>query len=453
MPSADPWTHAVARFLFLCGLIAQPFFVLTFWSLTWDDSAITMAFARTLALTGHIEGTLGSGIVEGYSTTLWMLVLAGAAHFTSGPAALLVAAKLLACALNLLNVVLVRSIIRAWNRPVLADFTAGVFGLTELTLYESVNAMEGPLMLTLLLIMVLLLSKANKRNSILFACLGCLFVMARLEAILLIAPLMLLVSPWRRRILTFGAWLATFAGVEVWRHRYFGEWVPNTIIAKRNVPYSSATRHLEMLRHLEPAATLEKLFLGLLVVLFMSLVIGRGRIRESLDQLWIKLRQGFRFERDVQIAIVLAAAGVLLDFGVGKNWGPPDRELFPTLPFITYLFLRFSFYLARNTTYLRYVSVLLLLIVAYTTQRTFRRMHNPLAPLYMRNITVDTIASLVPPVEEIRSATGYKTVTFATPDVGGVMLFGENLRVVDLGLLCDRTLARDGIHECAALYP
>lgn len=62
----------------------------------------------------------------------------------------------------------------------------------------------------------------------------------------------------------------------------------------------------------------------------------------------------------------------------------------------------------------------------------------------MRNITVDTIASLVPPVEEIRSATGNNTLTFATPDVGGVMLFGGNLHVVDLGLLCDRKLARDG---------
>jgi hypothetical protein len=45
------------------------------WHYTWDDSAITLAFAHTFVETGDIKPTPLSDRVEGYSTFLWMLFM------------------------------------------------------------------------------------------------------------------------------------------------------------------------------------------------------------------------------------------------------------------------------------------------------------------------------------------------------------------------------------------
>jgi len=47
-------------------------------------------------------------------------------------------------------------------------------------------------------------------------------------------------------------------------------------------------------------------------------------------------------------------------------------------------------------------------------------------------------------VDQIRELTGKKVITFLTPDVGGLSLCCSRIRVVDLGLLTNRTLAQRG---------
>lgn len=211
----DWWSKNIGTVFFVSALVGHPILVFAFWSRTWDDSAITMAYARTFAHTGVIEATPGSGIVEGYSTTLWMLVLAALARAASNPSALLAAAKILSCLLGTLNIVLVRSVVRKWGRNTLAYITAGVFGLMELTLYESINAMEGPLMLTLMLTAVLCLPLKRRTHATIFKICCCLFVLARFEAILLIVPLLFFVGPWTRRLFILASWLTTLAAAEL----------------------------------------------------------------------------------------------------------------------------------------------------------------------------------------------------------------------------------------------
>ncbi len=439
----DRTTRLLARVLFCAGLLAQPLVLCLFWNDGWDDGAITMAFARTFAHTGTIQGTPGSGIVEGYSTTLWMLVLAALARLFASPAALLAAAKTLTCLLNLANILLVRQVIRRWRYPLLADLTAGLLGLTGLTLFESLNAMEGPLMLALMLALALLLPLRSRRQTALFAVVGAGFVLARFEAIFLILPLLLLVRPLRRSLAVCASWWAAFAFEEIWRVHTFGAWIPNTILAKRHVPYITASRSGELFRHLHPFVTLRQTLtvpLLLLVLAILTAVVQRGgRLA--------KLPRRFNLHdmpRDMQIAAVIAGAGLLLDFAVGANWGPPDRELFSALPFVMYLLLRLAFGLIRDRNTARIVTLLLVALAGCKTARVFARMHQPGAPLYMPRITVANLASVTPAIERIREAAGLSTLTFATPDVGGVMLFGDNLHILDLGLLCDRHLATTG---------
>ena len=370
-----------------------------------------------------------------------MLVLAALARIAGSPAALLASARIVTCLLNLANILLIRHLIRRWHRPLLADLTAGLFGLTELTLFESLNAMEGPLMLTLMLALALLLPLRTRRQSLLFAVLGSLFVLTRFEAILLLLPLLLLVTPFRRSFALLAAWGATFALEELWRFRTFGAWVPNTILAKRHVPYLAASRTGELFRHLHPLVTLRQTLEPALVLLVCAIALAAWNRTRPAPFSSGSLRL---VPWDLRIATLVAATGLLLDFAVGANWGPPDRELFSTLPFVLYLLLRLAFLLAAQPRAARLLTVILVALAGYKGARILGRMHQPDAPLYMPRITVANLASVTPAIERIRTAAGLPTLTFATPDVGGVMLFGENLHILDLGLLCDRHLAATG---------
>jgi hypothetical protein len=445
----DRWTRALAVTLFVLALAAQPLLASFFRADTWDDSAITVAYAQTFAHTGVVEATPGSGIVEGYSTTLWMLVLAGIAKFVATPSALLGAAKVLSCLLNIANILLVRALIRRWGRDDLADLTAGVFGLMEITIQESINGMEDPLMLFLLLAVVFCLRSTSVRGRIVFLLSGSLFVLCRHEAFVLLAPLLLFVHPIRRRIAAAAVWFGVLAAATLVRWRYFGSLLPNTIIAKRHFPYSMPTLHQELLRHLRPAETLTRALVMLIIVLLFAALcrsrdlFGWTKHIPSL-RLSTPLRQTLSGADDLKIAGILVLFGLFLEFGIGENWGPPDREFFSSLPFLIYLFLRLTFRLAGSLSLRRQVCALLFVLIAYRAVRNAQRLDSPFAPLYMPMITVRTIAALVPPVEQIRQDAGLETLTFAAPDVGGVMLYGNHLHVMDLGLLCDRTLAKDG---------
>jgi hypothetical protein len=239
------------------------------------------------------------------------------------------------------------------------------------------------------------------------------------------------------------------AAAEVARWRYFAALVPNTITAKRHFPYSMPTMALEIQRHLRPAITLARALVVLLLVLLFACFLRRKDLydtakRARQSEFWVKLQSHFQPAGDTQIAVVIAVTGLLIDFGVGQNWGPPDRELFVALPFLIYILLRLTFSLANNYERRRAVYVLLLVLVGYRVVRTSQRLQNPYAPVYMPMITVKVISTLVPPVERMRRAAGLQVLTFASPDVGGPMLFGENLHVIDLGMLCDRRLAQTG---------
>jgi hypothetical protein len=66
------------------------------------------------------------------------------------------------------------------------------------------------------------------------------------------------------------------------------------------------------------------------------------------------------------------------------------------------------------------------------------------APVYMPNITVNRVGVAAPILAELQQVTGTPVLTYAAADMGAVMLFTNNVHVIDLGLLCNRTLARQG---------
>ncbi len=245
-----------SRVLVVLALLAQIFVAWRFWALTWDDSAITLGFSRTFASTGRIEPTPGSGIVEGYSTTLWMLLMAAAAKVIASPAALLAFAKISTLLLNLINILLIRHWFGTWTTEPLANLVAGTVGCT-LMFYETINGMETPLILTLVLVLLILFASVSRLGRFGYIFAGSALLLTRWEAAWLLVPFVLAERNRRRAVLPVLCWTLLFLASNVARLLYFGDLLPNTVIAKQSFPYSAPSLRLGIARHLlEPVLIL-----------------------------------------------------------------------------------------------------------------------------------------------------------------------------------------------------
>lgn len=411
-----------------------------FWSLTWDDSAITLGFARTFAATGRIEPTPGSGVVEGYSTTLWMLLMAGAAKVLTSPAALLAGAKIVTLLLNVANLVLIRKWFKSWAGESTANLVAGVVGF-EAMFYETINGMETPLIMTLVLVTLVLLPRSDRASRVFYLLCGALLLLTRWEAAWLLVPFLLVEFVRTKRLRGLGTWAAVFAGSNLLRWMYFGSLLPNTIIAKQRVPYSLPSRRVALQQHLlEPVHLL--LSIKLIVVLFVA-TVAYDLLLRSRKRGYVRAAEGIRYSWQLSFVVLFTVFSLILSLGIGRNWGPPFRSFYSAWPFLIFILI---VPLMKRTT-MRGAVIAMLCVAAVTARHAYahmRDLHAAEAPVYMPQITVDNIGRLGTLVSQVQEMSHRPSLTFAGPDMGGVMLNADHVRVVDLGLLCDRMLAREG---------
>ncbi len=439
-PDAVRWTQVAAvasRGLLLLALVAQVLVAWKFWNLTWDDSAITLGFSRTLAMTGRIAPTPGSPVVEGYSSTLWMLLMAGAAKLIVTPGGLLAFAKVSTLVLNLANLALIRRWIMSWSSELLANLVAGSVGC-ERMFYETINGMETPLILLLVLVMLLLFSREGFKGRLGYLVVGSLFVLVRWEAAWLLIPF-LLMERGRRALVPAGVWGFVFLVSNGARWFYFGSILPNTILAKSGPPYSDPMSLHELTVRLgEPLSMLSTcrltIAIGLVPWLAGWLVTGR---RLPVNGGWRALAQTWQ----LQFAVLFTLSSLVLTWVIGPNTGPPFRSFYCGWPFLFCLLLM-PVALAPRAWLLAAASLAVCLTVLKRTGRAIHDLRQADAPLYDARTTVDTVRRMARVLADVRAATHYGTVVYASPDMGGVMLFGENVQVVDLGLLCDPVLSR-----------
>ena len=308
----------MSRLLLATAFLVQIVIAWRFQYLTWDDSAITLGFSRTFANTGRIEPTPGSGIVEGYSTTLWMLLMALAAKIASSPATLLVVAKVSTLLLNLANIVLMRRWFLTWTGELCANLIAGFVGCT-LMFFETINGMETPLLLTLVLVMLLLLPSPGRLARLGYLLAGSAFLLTRWEAAWLLAPFLLVESTTRRRVVSFFTWLSVFLISNLIRWRYFGSPLPNTIIAKRGVPYSEPGSILEMHRHFDEPLLILAACKLLLIVLVLSLLYNRFVLKER-GPLFARVRSSLRNSWQLRFTAFFCLFSLILSTAIGVNW-------------------------------------------------------------------------------------------------------------------------------------
>ena len=425
-----------ASSLFFLAIAFQVFVAWKFWALTWDDSAITLGFSRTFAMTGKIEPTPGSGIVEGYSTTLWMLLMTVVAKVVSSPHVLLAVAKIASLSFNIASLFLMRAWLETWMPKALGTLIAGICGCSFMH-YETINGMETPLLLTLVLSM-LLLSRSISRNArwpYLAAGIGVL--LTRWEAAWLLIPFVLMERPLRRALVSASVWASAFAVTSLVRRLYFGDFVPNTIVAKRGAPYLTGTPHEQLGQHILQLRFITS-YASYFVLIVLLYLLLRGRFR--LGEFSVRWPWGLRF------AMLFVAFNAILTAAIGYNWGPPLRSFYTAWPFLFALLL---FPLAKDwsTPRLRRSMMIVVGAMALLTlvrvERIVHELKSPYAPIYMPDATVGKISSINDVLSTIQQATGKRNLLFAGPDMGAVMLYSSGIRVIDLGLLCNRRLAHE----------
>ena len=432
----------LSRMLVLLALVAQIYVAWRFWATTWDDSAITLGFARSFALTGRIEPTPGSGIVEGYSTTLWMLLMTLAAKFSSNGATLLVVAKISTLLLNLANIVLMRRWFLTWTSETMANLVAGLVGC-GLMFYETINGMETPLILALVLVMLLLLPLPGRGARCWYLLAGSAFLLVRWEAAWLLVPFVLVEKTFRRAFTSSAVWLTVFVASNLVRWRYFGSILPNTIIAKQNAPYSAATSILRVQRHFQELGGIIAVCKVMVLVLAAYLLYDRFVSKErslSLES----VRQSFRASWQLRFALFYTLFSLILSTAIGTNWGPPFRSFYSGWPFLICLLL-LPVISNQRSRFLPWATVALCVATLLRMFVRGQEMASKPAPFYMPGTTVGDVALKVPALSEVQNKSRHRDIVYAGPDMGALLLYSNGVRVVDLGLLCDRVLAHQGM--------
>ena len=134
-----PWIAALLSALLYAAFNAY------YWDRAWDDMAITLGFARTLADAGMVAPTPLSDPVEGTSSLLWTALNAALYKLHGDPDGLFTQAKLLSIAFLLLDVAMVFAVAVACGVSRLLAFIVSLtFAGCYPTIIESVNGMENP---------------------------------------------------------------------------------------------------------------------------------------------------------------------------------------------------------------------------------------------------------------------------------------------------------------------
>jgi len=401
----------------------------------WDDGAITLAFARTLARHGRVALTPRSEVVEGFSSVSWLLLNALAGLARPAYRATILISQLLsvlcigACTALLARTCALLRLDRFWSALTVIAFAAWGCSFSE-----AANGMEmGLLAAASLLIVNELLSPAPR---LFLLCAGvALAVTTRFEAVLYVGLLAASVrsAPGRRAFWAI-VWsgLATVVLLSGWRLALFSDLLPNTFWAKRWPPYAA----LSFRDRLVGALELPTFFVGSLVALALAVQSG---FRPS-DA--VRARG-----RAFAILAVPVVGAVGMGFLTGKHWGYRGRmPYFAFPPALLLLSLLFSGWAGAQRRGFRFsvgVGAVVAALAASMVGLPFDSWRSA-ARGGSFNVTPHTYAQSGQVFRRFTTAAGLPNPAILTADVGGLALCCDEFRIVDLAFLSNRTLAHQG---------
>ncbi|MFI6011626.1 hypothetical protein ACIBAG_22905 [Streptomyces sp. NPDC051243] len=414
----------------------------------WDDGSITLAFARTFAESGQIALTPPSETVEGFSSPFWFLLMAGT--FRVLPLdfdGMILAGQLWAGIFAAIGAVLVHGMMRQYGRAPAWIISLVLFGYGPF-LHETVNGMEMTALSAVALAIVWLLRSGRRHTSIMLTLPAAAAPWIRMEAAGYVVAgavaLVLLSREYRRAwALAAGAVLSLVLLTAV-RLAIFGSPLPNTMIAKQSSPYSadSSVKHLvqmfmagvEILYVLLPAA----------VIAIAALTGMRGALRSTGTAVFTRIRSR-GVDPVVGFSVGYIAGVAAFNMAIGRNWGYIGRmeQSAIALGVVAVVLSRPRLMRSLRAAPRRLLAFALMLLVATCgIEREF--IAAQLHPQSQAAVTPAVYRETGEAMDAVRAKLGQQALTVLTPDVGGSSLCCSKLKILDLALLANTELARDG---------
>lgn len=434
--------------LFCAVLFAHSALALFIGTNGWDDGSITLAFARTFADSGRIALTPPSETVEGFSSPFWFLLMAGTYRvLPSDFDGIVLASQLWSGIFAAIGAVLVYAMVRQYGRAQAWLISLVLFGYGPF-LNETINGMEMTSLSTVALAIVWLLRSGHRHAWIGLALLAATAPWIRAEAVgyVIAGAVMLALCSKRYRwawALVAGTVLS-FAALTAVRLAIFGSPLPNTMIAKQSSPYSADSTVRHVLQMFVAAVEVLYVLLPAAVIAITALTGMGGGLRSVGTEAFRRIRA-----RDV-LPVASFSLGYIMgvavfNVGIGRNWGYIGRMEQSAIALgVVAVVLSKPRFMRSLTSMPRLLAVIaaMLLLAACGVEKQFiaARLH----PESQVAVTPAAYRKTGEAMNDVRVKLGRPELSVLTPDVGGSSLCCSNLRILDLALLANAALARDG---------
>ena len=427
-------------FVLFLVLVSFLLTVVYYWDKTWDDSAITLSFSRNLIKYGDIIPSQFSDRVEGYSTFLWMIINAAFFKLGFGEKIVLTTAKYVSTILSLVNILLFWHLVQEKIVQRFYQYTILIlYAINLQTVTSATFGMETALYAFLVLISYILYQNRNRSWStyITLTVTTSLLILIRHEGLLFLIPFV--IETYRNNPKRFLRepflyfWGLVFLAYHIWHFTYFGELLTNPMIAKRQLPYFPELNSPEswLTYYLAPFFRIVSLYPFLFILLGFRFVFFRNHKVSNTDK--------------SSLMLGIALTGMFIMLITGKSWNADaDRLSYPALAFLLLIAAQyldgFSFKEIPHKSQFILISIIWVGI-AINSIATYQSFITDLR----FDITVKDVEKRARLETLIREYIPLTHITLASPDMGGLLLFyGDGIRVIDLGLLCNQKLAKQG---------
>ncbi|MGD0960563.1 MAG: hypothetical protein ABSB19_12225 [Methylomonas sp.] len=436
----------------------------------WDDGAITLAYAQSLAESGRFALTGVSEVVEGTSTILLVLILAAADkifHFNFYQ--FIFFSQLLALFFALLVLILVYRALRDKIQDRAQCLLISVLmSFLPMVMTEIQNGMEMTLFAALLMFFVM----AYERRSHWIYVAITLLLLVRFESIFYLPAslgALYFVTRESKLLKYVGFTVFMFLVFSAVRYVYFDELLPNTIIAKMQEPYTPKGLYDKLIFKWKGLLEFAAVYSGFLLALGFLLAVNKSSYRALLLP---------------NIKFWLFASFLIFAVISGKNWGYDGRMVLGCLPVLILLLAdltpaqdiitvrkwdgavlfsaqknQLAFFLPLAAIALCFLSNAPLL--ASDIKKIIKggfyhgylpEIGNAMAANYLEKNNLINNYGISPEnyritgltADELRKLLGLPQIRLMTPDVGGVGLCCAKIDVIDIALLTNRFLAKNG---------
>lgn len=420
---------ALGRWVLVASLTLYVGGALSFWWYVNDDAGISFTFARNLAEGHGLVFNLGQQPVEGYSNTLWVLLLAGA-HCCGLD--IIWTAKALGLALGAGCLLLIWRLVRG-EHP-LCWLALPLIATNAAFIIWTSSGLESALHAFLLTGTAVLLAKPalTRPAALLLATALALLVLTRPEGMLfalLAAAYLGLRALWQRRslltpIVVFLIPALTLAALIAFRRWYFDDVLPNTYYAKAT--------DTSFLRVLNPFSGGWRYTVGAFS--------GAGWLVALVPVLLVLLRPR-QWSGLVAATLALIAGQLFFVISVGGDWMGEFRFIAPIVPVAAVLValgLRELAELLAGTHWQRQAALVctvpVVLMVLGQVPRLIRFAQRPTTSL-------EAVADIGSYFVDLAHQAGIQDPTLLHHDAGGTS-YVARIHLIDLGGLCDRTIAK-----------